>query len=90
MPCRFIDISQGRKLHLWRGESVDSGFPSLVSAICSCGSDTIQADGTSASPSWVAAGLSTGHCKLFDLRSGNVISSWRAHDGYITKVCLIC
>uniref|UniRef100_A0A2N9EIF4 BEACH domain-containing protein n=1 Tax=Fagus sylvatica TaxID=28930 RepID=A0A2N9EIF4_FAGSY len=83
---RFIDIAQGRKLHMWRGESVESGFPSLVSAICSCGSDTMQADGASASPSWIAAGLSTGHCRLFDSRSGNVIASWRAHDGYVTKL----
>ncbi|KAB1213769.1 putative inactive serine/threonine-protein kinase lvsG [Morella rubra] len=83
---RFIDISRGQKLHLWKGESVDYGFHSLVSALCSCGSDSMQGDGTSASPSWIAAGLSTGHCRLFDLRSKNVISSWRAHDGYVTKL----
>ncbi|XP_030949259.1 protein GFS12-like [Quercus lobata] len=83
---RFIDITQGQKLHLWRGESVESGFPSLVSAICSSGSDKMHADGASASPSWIAAGLSTGHCRLFDPRSGNVIASWRAHDGYVTKL----
>ncbi|KAG6664127.1 protein GFS12 [Carya illinoinensis] len=83
---RFIDISRGQMLHLWRGDSVESGFPSLISALCSCGSDTTQACGTRASPSWIAAGLSTGHCRLFDLRSGNVITSWRAHDGYVTKL----
>ncbi|KAF9674335.1 hypothetical protein SADUNF_Sadunf10G0116600 [Salix dunnii] len=83
---RFIDVSQGQKLHLWRGESADFSFPSLVSAICSCGSDKTPVDGALAPPSWVAAGLSSGHCKLFDLRSGNVIASWRAHDGYVTKL----
>ncbi|KAJ6432158.1 hypothetical protein OIU84_019414 [Salix udensis] len=83
---RFIDVSQGQKLHLWRGESADFSFPSLVSAICSCGSDKTSVDGALAPPSWVAAGLSSGHCRLFDLRSGNVIASWRAHDGYVTKL----
>ncbi|KAJ6720889.1 hypothetical protein OIU85_024034 [Salix viminalis] len=83
---RFIDVSQGQKLHLWRGESADFSFPSLVSAICSCGSDKTPVDGALAPPSWVAAGLSSGHCRLFDLRSGNVIASWRAHDGYVTKL----
>ncbi|KAK0573871.1 hypothetical protein LWI29_014892 [Acer saccharum] len=83
---RFIDITQGRKLHLWRGESTESGFTSLVSAICSCGSDKMQASGAPASPSWIAAGLSSGQCRLFDVRSGNVIASWKAHDGYVTKL----
>ncbi|KAL5564623.1 hypothetical protein UlMin_027787 [Ulmus minor] len=85
---RFIDVAQGEKLHLWRGESTDteSGFPSLISAICSCGSDRMQTEGASASPSWIAAGLSTGHCRLFDARSGSIIASWKAHDGYVTKL----
>ncbi|KDP27993.1 hypothetical protein JCGZ_19073 [Jatropha curcas] len=83
---RFIDVARGRKLHLWRGEAIESAFPSLVSSICSCGSDKTQDDGTFPSPSWIAAGLSSGHCRLFDLRSGNVIASWRAHDGYVTKL----
>ncbi|KAK9287648.1 hypothetical protein L1049_016085 [Liquidambar formosana] len=83
---RFMDVSQGRKLHLWRSESIESGFPSLVSAICSCGSDKMQADTSAASSSWIAAGLSTGHCKLLDARSGDVIATWRAHDGYVTKL----
>jgi len=47
----------------------------------------MQAGGISTLPSFIAAGLSSGHCKLFDAKSGNVISSWRAHDGYVTKVC---
>ncbi|KAH7517721.1 hypothetical protein FEM48_Zijuj09G0094300 [Ziziphus jujuba var. spinosa] len=83
---RFIDVAQGQKLHLWRGETMESSFPSLVSAMCSCGSDKMQAGGASTSPSWIAAGLSAGHCRLFDARSGNVITSWRAHDGYVTKL----
>ncbi|XP_021595628.1 protein GFS12 isoform X2 [Manihot esculenta] len=83
---RFIDVAHSRKLHLWRGEAVESTFPSLVSSICSCGSDKTRADGTLASPSWIATGLSSGNCRLFDLRSGNVIASWRAHDGYVTKL----
>ncbi|TQD83516.1 hypothetical protein C1H46_030897 [Malus baccata] len=81
---RFIDVVRGQKLHLWRGDSMESGYPSLISSICSCGSDKMQPDGAS-SPSWIAAGLSSGHCRLFDARSGNVISSWKAHDGYVTK-----
>lgn len=84
---RFIDVARCQKLHLWKGETIESGFPSLVSAICSCGSDKLQTGGASASPSWLATGLSTGHCRLFDARSGNVVTSWRAHDGYVTKVC---
>ncbi|CBI25946.3 unnamed protein product, partial [Vitis vinifera] len=83
---RFIDVVQGQKLHLWRSESIDSGFPSFVSAVCSCGSDRMQVDGASALPSWIAAGFSSGSCRLLDVRSGNLIASWRAHDGYITKL----
>ncbi|XP_050372767.1 protein GFS12 isoform X2 [Argentina anserina] len=82
---RFIDVVRGQKLHLWRGDYLELGFPSIVSTICSCGSDKMQPDGVS-SPSWIAAGMSSGHCRLFDARSGNVIVSWRAHDGYITKL----
>lgn len=84
--CRFIDVLRGQKLHLWRTESGESSFPSLISSICACGSDKMQADGATTSPSWIAAGLSSGMCRLLDIRSGNVISTWRAHDGYVTKV----
>uniref|UniRef100_K7LL71 BEACH domain-containing protein n=1 Tax=Glycine max TaxID=3847 RepID=K7LL71_SOYBN len=83
---RFFDVARGQKLHIWRGESTESSFPSLISAICSTGSDKMQAGGISTFPSFIAAGLSSGHCKLFDAKSGNVISSWRAHDGYVTKL----
>ncbi|KAG2300192.1 hypothetical protein Bca52824_036664 [Brassica carinata] len=71
---RFIDLARGQKLQLWSGESVESGSTSLVSAL------------SSVSPSWIAAGFSSGQCRLFDLREGGVISSWRAHDGYVTKL----
>ncbi|KAK7280064.1 hypothetical protein RJT34_25126 [Clitoria ternatea] len=83
---RFIDVARGQKLHVWRGESNESSFPSLISAICSTGSDKMHASGISTFPSFIATGLSSGHCKLFDAKSGNVISSWRAHDGYVTKL----
>ncbi|CAK9328893.1 unnamed protein product [Citrullus colocynthis] len=83
---RFIDVTQGQKLHLWRGDGIESGFPSLVSSIGSCGFDKMVADGASAMPSWIATGLSSGYCRLFDARSGNVIATWRAHDGYVTKL----
>ncbi|XP_027364053.1 protein GFS12 [Abrus precatorius] len=83
---RFIDVAQGQKLHIWRGESNESSFPSLISAICSAGSDKMQGGGISTLPSLIATGLSSGHCKLFDAKSGNVIASWRAHDGYVTKL----
>jgi WD repeat-containing protein 81 len=37
--------------------------------------------------SWIAAGLSSGYCRLLDKRSGNIIAVWQAHDGHITNVC---
>ncbi|KAL4579209.1 hypothetical protein LXL04_015347 [Taraxacum kok-saghyz] len=76
---RFIDVEKGQKLHLWRSDSVESSFPSLISSICSCGMQ--KSNG-----SWIAAGLSSGHCRLLDIRSGNVINSWQAHGGYVTKL----
>ncbi|KAF5947180.1 hypothetical protein HYC85_013137 [Camellia sinensis] len=82
----FIDVTQGQKLHLWRSESGESSFPSLIYAICGCGSNKMQADEAVDSPSWIAAGLSSGICKLIDVRSGNIISLWRAHDAYVTKL----
>ncbi|KAL0393360.1 UNVERIFIED_CONTAM: protein GFS12, partial [Sesamum radiatum] len=82
---RFIDVNQGQKLHLWRSESIDSGFPSLISSICSSSSVKMHHEESVASPSWVAAAFSTGYCKLFDMRSGKIIASWQAHDGYVTK-----
>ena len=87
--CRFIDVLQDRKLQLWKTDAAEYSFSSLVSAICSCGSENIQADGGSSLPSWIATGLSSGHCRLLDVRCGNIIARWRAHDGYITKVLCI-
>ncbi|KAL4554339.1 hypothetical protein LXL04_039560 [Taraxacum kok-saghyz] len=29
--------------------------------------------------------LSSGHCSLLDIRSGNLFNSWQTHDGYVTK-----
>nr|XP_029118841.1 protein GFS12 isoform X3 [Elaeis guineensis] len=83
---RFIDVVQDRKLHLWKSDVTEYSFSSLVSAICSCGSEKLQAERAVASPSWIASGLSSGHCRLLDARSGNIIALWRAHDGYITKL----
>ncbi|CAL5356410.1 unnamed protein product [Camellia sinensis] len=74
------------ELHDGRSESGESSFPSLIYAICACGSNKMQAVGAVASPSWIAAGLSSGICRLIDVRSGNIISSWRAHDAYVTKL----
>ncbi|CAI9090600.1 OLC1v1025407C1 [Oldenlandia corymbosa var. corymbosa] len=81
---RFIDLNHGRKLHLWR--SNESNFPSLVSSISSCGSNKLHGERANEFPSWIAAGLSSGHCTLFDARSGDIIASWQAHDGYVTEL----
>ncbi|XP_051129702.1 protein GFS12 isoform X2 [Andrographis paniculata] len=83
---RFIDVNQGQKLQLWRSESIDSGFPPLVSSICSSSSAEVNPDETATFPSWIATALSTGYCRLFDMRSGKIIASWQAHDGYVTKL----
>nr|CAD1829709.1 unnamed protein product [Ananas comosus var. bracteatus] len=83
---RLIDVVRDQKLHLWRTDSSEHSFSSLVSAICSCGSKKLGLEGSLASSSWIAAGLSSGQCRLLDMRSGNVIALWRAHDGYITKL----
>ncbi|KAJ1283617.1 hypothetical protein BS78_03G141800 [Paspalum vaginatum] len=82
---RFIDISHGQKLHLWKSDLAEISFSSLVSAICSCGSDKLR-KGSPMASSWIAAGLSSGYCRLLDKRSGNIIAVWRAHDGHITKL----
>nr|XP_027120938.1 protein GFS12-like [Coffea arabica] len=83
---RFIDINRGQKLYLWRSNNSESSFPSLVSSICSCACAKPRAEGPDAFPSWIAAGLSSGHCVLFDSRSGKIIASWQAHEGYVTKL----
>ncbi|XP_073275197.1 protein GFS12 [Primulina huaijiensis] len=83
---RFFDVNSGQKLHLWRGEPTDSSFSPLISSICSSGSAKLHPEDNVAYPSWIAASFSTGYCSLFDMRSGNIISSWQAHDGYVTKL----
>ncbi|GJN05367.1 hypothetical protein PR202_ga22988 [Eleusine coracana subsp. coracana] len=83
---RFIDIAQDQKLHLWKSDSAEISFSSLVSAICSCGSNKVRKGSPMASSSWIAAGLSSGYCRLLDERSGNIIAVWKAHDGHITKL----
>ncbi|KAH9325539.1 hypothetical protein KI387_005717, partial [Taxus chinensis] len=87
---RFIDINVGRKLHLWRCEPLESSFSSLVSAICCSGSrDKLEGKKGLSSSSWIAAGFSSGHCRLLDLKSGSIIAHWRAHDGFITKLAAV-
>ncbi|XP_040378443.1 protein GFS12 isoform X2 [Oryza brachyantha] len=83
---RFIDVYRDQKLHLWKSDSDEISFSSLVSAICSCASDKLKKGSPAASSSWIAAGLSSGHCRLLDERSGNIVAVWRAHDGHITKL----
>ncbi|KAF7109542.1 hypothetical protein CFC21_109785 [Triticum aestivum] len=83
---RFIDISRDQKLHLWKSDSAEISFSSLVSTICSSGSDKPRNGSLVASSSWIAAGLSSGYCRLLDERSGKIIAVWRAHDGHITKL----
>ncbi|CAN4104654.1 unnamed protein product [Withania somnifera] len=82
---RFIDVRQGQKLHLWRSEATESIFPSLISSICSR-SSTKQQYGNDQYPSWVSVGQSSGQCRSYHMRSGKIISSWQAHDGFVTKV----
>ncbi|GJR53132.1 protein GFS12 isoform X1 [Tanacetum coccineum] len=83
---RFININQGQKLYLWRSAPVETSFPSLISSICTCGTTKMRANEGAASPSWIAAGLSSGHFRLLDMRNGNIITSWQAHEGYVTKL----
>ncbi|KAK8951338.1 hypothetical protein KSP39_PZI004128 [Platanthera zijinensis] len=86
---RFIDILRDQKLCLWKSDAAEYSFKSLVSAICSSGSEKFHGETAIASPSWIAAGLSTGYCRLLDTRCGNAIAFWRAHTGYITKLAAI-
>ncbi|KAF9619917.1 hypothetical protein IFM89_010228, partial [Coptis chinensis] len=83
---RFIDVAQDKKLHIWKSEPFESSFSSVISAVCSCGSDRKQSNRGAASSSLIATGLSSGHCRLLDARSGSVVAFWRAHDGYITTL----
>ncbi|KAK1291481.1 hypothetical protein QJS10_CPB17g00908 [Acorus calamus] len=82
---RFIDIVHDRKLHICKSDGGEHTLSSLVSAICSCGSEKLREERGASSSSWIAAGLSSGHCRLLDARSGDVIALWRAHDAHITR-----
>lgn len=87
---RFIDINAGRQLHLWRCEPLESSFSSLISAICCSGHrDKLESKKGLSSSTWIAAGFSSGHCRLLDLRSGTIIAHWRAHDGFVTKLAAL-
>ncbi|KAG0618615.1 hypothetical protein M758_4G078200 [Ceratodon purpureus] len=85
---RFFDMVEGRRLFLWRCELGDSYMSSYVSALSSFGQRSCNDLGTKCSlPSaWVAAGYSSGHCRLLDYRSGRVVMNWRAHDSSVTKL----
>lgn len=87
---RFIDINAGRQLHLWRCEPLESSFSSLISAICCSGHrDKLESKKGLSSSTWIAAGFSSGHCRLLDLKSGTIIAHWRAHDGFVTKLAAL-
>eukprot|EP01018_Ginkgo_biloba_P009374 Gb_38045 [translate_table: standard] len=87
---RFIDMNLGQQLHLWRCEPLESSFSSLVSAICCSGhQDGLEGKKGLSSSSWMAAGFSSGHCRLLDLKSGSIIAHWRAHDGFVTKLAAL-
>ncbi|KAJ3692978.1 hypothetical protein LUZ60_012073 [Juncus effusus] len=74
---RFIDIEREQKLHLFKSDSTEN---SIVSAICLSES--------SSSPS-IAIGFSSGNCRVIDSRAGAIVASWKAHDGYITKLAAL-
>ena len=82
--ARFFDLPSGRSLHLWQCDLELSGS-SLVSAIASSGSNH-HINGRTDASSWISMGFGLGQCRLLDLRSGNFVSSWKAHDNFITKV----
>lgn len=56
-----------------------------MSAITSSGNNC-NVHGRSDAASWIAMGFGLGQCRLLDLRSGDFIASWKAHDSFITKV----
>lgn len=64
---------------------------SYVSALSSCGQRSFNGLSTKyfLPSAWVAAGYSSGQCRLLDYRSGRVVMNWRAHDASVTKVRLL-
>lgn len=92
-PCfncdagRFFDIVQGRQSYLWRCEPVEGSLTSFVSAIASSGQgESMEGRRYFLSSSWIAVGFGSGLCRLVDYRSGSVVTQWRAHEAFITKV----
>lgn len=43
----------------------------------------------SPSGKWVAVGLATGHLSLIDIRTGVLISHWRAHEGEVLQLVTV-
>ncbi|KAI5077475.1 hypothetical protein GOP47_0007299 [Adiantum capillus-veneris] len=82
---RFFDLPSGQSLHIWRCD-FDSSGSSLVSAITSAGKQSFMDGGCVVSSPWIAVGFGTGLCRLMDLRLGNFVASWRAHESFITKL----
>lgn len=81
----------GRRLFLWRCDLGESYMSSYVSALSSCGQRSFNDLSTKylLPSAWVAAGYSSGQCRLLDYRSGSVVMNWRAHDASVTKVSLV-
>ncbi|KAL2641267.1 hypothetical protein R1flu_008854 [Riccia fluitans] len=87
---RFFDIVESRQLHFWRCEPVETSLTSFVSAIASSGQgETREGRKYSSNSSWIAVGFGSGMCRLVDYRSGSVVSQWRAHEGFITKLTVL-
>ena len=53
----------------------------------------VQATGSvsalAANPSWLAAGLSSGHAAVLDSRAGSVVAFWKGHDASITALASV-
>ncbi|BBN00900.1 WD repeat-containing protein 81 [Marchantia polymorpha subsp. ruderalis] len=87
---RFFDIVQGRQSYLWRCEPVEGSLTSFVSAIASSGQgESMEGRRYFLSSSWIAVGFGSGLCRLVDYRSGSVVTQWRAHEAFITKLSVL-
>ncbi|KAH6556310.1 hypothetical protein KP509_1Z188400 [Ceratopteris richardii] len=82
---RFFDLNSGQQLHLWKCDS-DPSDSFLVSAITCTGKYTSRNTGCAEQLFSVAIGSGMGLCRLFDLRAGYSVASWKAHEGFITKL----
>jgi len=85
---RFFDMVEGRRLFLWRCNLGDGYMSSYVSTLSSSGQRSFNDLSTKyfLPSAWVAAGYSSGQCRLLDYRSGKVVMNWRAHDAPVTKL----